>query len=197
MQPCMSRLSFACLAACLFSASAQANPGLQPYVTLDLGHSPGGQQVSAAASAGIRWPNGVGVALDVTPLDEVRFASWLITGTGVENYHEYSSTFLALGARVDWRFAVDERWSVTPSLGWHKAQAEVLYFCGPFAEYYLESKFRHAGVVVGLSLDRRLTDHWSVGVSARHYPSRDLKTADFTTPIDSVTRYAVGLTWLF
>ena len=197
MQPCMSRLSFACLAACLFSASAQANPGLQPYVTLDLGHSPGGQQVSAAASAGIRWPNGVGVALDVTPLDEVRFASWLLTGTGVENYHEYSSTFLALGARVDWRFAVDERWSVTPSLGWHKAKADDLLVDRLAAAYVLDSEYRHDGVVLGLSVDRRLTDHWSVGVSARHYPSRDLKTADFTTPIDSVTRYAVGLTWLF
>ncbi len=60
----------ALFAACLLAMDAGATATVSPYLSLDAGHSSGGQRLSLAASAGLRWPNGFGVALDFTPLDE-------------------------------------------------------------------------------------------------------------------------------
>lgn len=196
MRQVLGKLCIAGVATGLYCANALASDRLQPYVTLDLGHSTRGQQVSVAASAGLRWPSGIGVALDVTPLDEYRVASWQIGPSGPENYRETAATFLAWSARVDWRFAVSERWSLTPSIGWHQARTEYR-FPGEPAANYNDTTVRHDGAVIGVSLDRRLSEQWQLGISTKHYPSPHLNTNFYGQAGRSVTRFAVGLTRLF
>ena len=186
-------------AACLLVTDAGATSSVSPYLSLDAGHSGGGQRLSVAASAGLRWPNGFGVALDLTPLDEHRISYWRFHGAGPSqriDYGETSSTYFAAAARIDWRFAVAERWSLLPTLGWHNGRARgYLPDEGPEGSY--EPYIHHHGIVLGLGIERTLSPHWSAHVSAKLYPSATMNSMFFARSEKDLHRLALGVTYSF
>lgn len=189
----------ALFAACLLAMDAGATATVSPYLSLDAGHSSGGQRLSLAASAGLRWPNGFGVALDFTPLDEHRISHWRVdfgNPSQMIDYGETSSTYFAAAARLDWRFAVAERWSLLPTLGWHNGRARgYLPEDGPEGSY--EPYIHHDGIVLGLGIERALSTHWSAHASAKLYPSATVDSMFYMRTEKDLSRLALGITYSF